>query len=162
MSDLSIRTRGGDTMPIAAGDLERFAAALRGDVVRRDSPNYEDARRIWNAMVERRPALIARCRSAADVRQCVLFAREHDLLVGVRGGGHNIAGNALVDDGLLIDLSPMRGVRVEPGRRSARAEPGVLLADFDHDTQAFALATPLGINSTTGLSGLTLIGTSLS
>src|SRR4051812_5780298 len=158
MPDLTIRTRSGDGTSLAASELDNFAAALRGDLVRRDSPQYEDARRIWNATVEHRPALIARCRSAADVRRAVLFAREHELLVGVRGGGHNIAGNALVDDGLLIDLQPMRGVRVDPANRTARAEPGVLLSDFDHDTQEFALATPLGINSTTGLAGLTLGG----
>jgi FAD/FMN-containing dehydrogenase len=158
MPGLTIRTRSGADASLTDEQLSRFAAPLRGDLVREDAPHYEDTRRIWNGMVERRPALIVRCRSAADVLRAVRFAAERELLVAVRGGGHNIAGNALVDGGLLIDLSPMRSVRVDPAARTARAEPGVLLADYDRDTQAFGLATPLGINSTTGIAGLTLGG----
>jgi FAD/FMN-containing dehydrogenase len=158
MPDLMIRTRGGDRTMLASAELDRFAATLRGDLVPRGAPAYEDARRIWNRMVQRRPALIARCRSAGDVLHAIRFAREHDLLISVRGGGHNIAGNALVEDGLLIDLAPMRATRVDPVRRIARTEAGITLGEFDRDTQTFALATPLGINSTTGIAGLTLGG----
>jgi FAD/FMN-containing dehydrogenase len=158
MPDLTIRTREGKEKSLTSSALDSFAATLRGDLVPRDAPHYEDVRRIWNATVERRPALIARCRSASDVLRAVRFAREHDLLIGVRGGGHNIAGNALVEGGLLIDLSPMRGSRVDPEHRTARAEPGLTLGEFDRDTQTFGLATPLGINSTTGIAGLTLGG----
>jgi FAD/FMN-containing dehydrogenase len=158
MPDLMIRTRSGERTTLATGELARFAATLRGDVVARGAPAYEDARRIWNRMVERRPALIARCHSPGDVLRAIRFAREYDLLISVRGGGHNIAGNALVEEGLLIDLAPMRATRVDPTRRTARTEAGTTLGEFDRDTQTFALATPLGINSTTGIAGLTLGG----
>jgi FAD/FMN-containing dehydrogenase len=156
--DLSIRRTTGADASIGAMELDRLAHSIRGELLPRGGPGYEEARAIWNAMITRRPALIARCRSAADVVRAVRFARDNDLLVAVRGGGHNIAGNALVDDGLLIDLSAMRSVRVDPAARRARVEPGVLLGELDRDTQGFALATPLGINSTTGVAGLTLGG----
>jgi FAD/FMN-containing dehydrogenase len=107
-------------------------------------------------MIDRRPALIARCASPEDVVQAVTFAREHNLLVSIRGGGHNIAGNAVCDDGLMIDLSLMKGVQVDPNARRATVEPGCTLADFDAAAQMHGLATPLGINSTTGVAGLTL------
>src|SRR5437899_7666759 len=107
-------------------------------------------------MIARRPALIARCAIAADVVKAVSFAREHKLVVAVRGGGHNIAGNAVCDGGLMIDLSPMKSVQVDPEKRTARVEPGVTLGEFDSKAQTFGLATPLGINSTTGVAGLTL------
>jgi FAD/FMN-containing dehydrogenase len=109
-------------------------------------------------MIDRRPALIARCAGAADVMRAVAFARAHDVLVSVRGGGHNIAGSAVCDGGLTIDLSAMRLVRVDPWTRRAQVGPGATLGDFDHEAQAFGLATPLGINSTTGVAGLTLGG----
>jgi FAD/FMN-containing dehydrogenase len=109
-------------------------------------------------MIDRRPALIARCRDADDVVQGVNFARDHGLLLSIRGGGHNIAGNAVCDGGLMLDLSPMRAVRVDASTRTARVEPGCTLADFDGEAQKFGLATPLGINSTTGVAGLTLGG----
>lgn len=121
-------------------------------------PGYEEAREIWNAMVDRRPAAIARCVSAEGVVQCVRFAREHEVLVAVRGGGHNIAGNALCDGGLVIDLSPMKRVEVDARARRATVEPGCTLGDFDAASQAHGLATPPGINSTTGVAGLTLGG----
>ena len=158
MTDVRIRTTSGNVTTLGESALDRLASALRGDLVTRDSPEYEDACRIWNAMIDHRPALIARCRTAADVVTAVRFARDHELLVAVRGGGHNIAGSALADNGLVIDLSPMKNVRVDRVRRTARAEPGVTLGEFDRDTQAFGLATPLGINSTTGIAGLTLGG----
>jgi len=158
MTDVRIRTTSGNVTTLGESALDRLASALRGDLVTRDSPEYEDACRIWNAMIDHRPALIARCRTAADVVTAVRFARDHELLVAVRGGGHNIAGSALADNGLVIDLSPMKNVRVDRVRRTARVEPGVTLGEFDRDTQAFGLATPLGINSTTGIAGLTLGG----
>jgi FAD/FMN-containing dehydrogenase len=119
---------------------------------------YGAARTVWNAAIDRSPALVARCLGAADVINAVKFARDENLLVAVRGGGHNIAGNAVCDGGLLIDLSLMKSVRVDPAAQAARVEPGATLADFDKEAQAFALATPLGINSTTGVAGLTLGG----
>jgi FAD/FMN-containing dehydrogenase len=109
-------------------------------------------------MIDRRPALIARCASPGGVVQAVEFARKHNLLVSIRGGGHNIAGNAVCDDGLMIDLSLMKGVQVDPNARRATVEPGCTLADFDAAAQMHGLATPLGINSTTGVAGLTLGG----
>ena len=109
-------------------------------------------------MIDRHPGAVVRCRGASDIMRAVRFAREHGLLLAVRGGGHNIAGNAVCEGGLLIDLSPMRSIRVDPVRRSARVEPGATLGEFDKEAQAFALATPLGINSTTGVAGLTLGG----
>ena len=119
---------------------------------------YDEARQIWNAMIDRKPALIARCKSAEDVVQAVKFARTNDLLVSIRGGGHNIAGNAVCDDGIMIDMSLMKRVKVDPNARQAQVEPGCTLADFDKAAQAHGLATPLGINSTTGVAGLTLGG----
>lgn len=138
--------------------MEGLRRRLRGEVLALGEPGYEEAREIWNAMVDRRPAAIARCVSAEDVVQCVRFAREHGVLVAVRGGGHNIAGNALCDGGLVIDLSPMKRVEVDARARRATVEPGCTLGDFDAAAQAHGLATPLGINSTTGVAGLTLGG----
>jgi len=141
-----------------ASAVSALAAGLRGRVFTPDSPGYDQARTIWNAMIEKRPAVIARCASAADVRHAVRFARDAGLDIAVRGGGHNIAGSALADGGLVLDLSGMKSVRVDPARRVAVVEPGVTLGEFDHDAQAFGLATPVGINSTTGIAGLTLGG----
>lgn len=138
--------------------VDELASSLRGQLLRSGETGYEEARQIWNAMIDRRPALIARCAGVADVMRSLEFARRHDLLVAVRGGGHNIAGNAVCDGGLMIDLSPMRSMRVDPEARRAYVEPGATLGDFDHEAQAFGLATPLGINSTTGVAGLTLGG----
>ena len=138
--------------------IDQLRASLRGRLITSDDPDYDQARTVWNGMIDRRPGLIVRCAGAADVIQSVRFAREHGLTLAVRGGGHNIAGNALSDGGLVIDLSSMRAVRVDPQLGTARVEPGATLADFDRETQAFGLATPLGINSTTGVAGLTLGG----
>jgi FAD/FMN-containing dehydrogenase len=139
-------------------NIGELRARIRGEVLTPADPAYDATRRIWNAMIDRRPAVIARCTSADDVRQAVGFARSTRLLVSVRGGGHNIAGNAVCDDGLMIDLSPMKQVRVDPEARRAIVEAGCTLADVDAATQAHGLATPLGINSTTGVAGLTLGG----
>lgn len=139
----------------AVSDLQQ---QFRGSLLPPDDEGYDDARTVWNAMIDRRPGVIARCAGTADVINAVNFAREHDLLVAVRGGGHNVAGNAVCDDGLMIDLSPMTSVQVDPMSKTAIVEPGATLGDFDHEAQAFGLATPLGINSTTGVAGLTLGG----
>ena len=138
--------------------IEDFRQDLRGSLLLPGEASYEEARQIWNAMIDRRPALIAQCLSADDVVQAVTFARNNHLLVSIRGGGHNIAGHAVCDDGLMIDLSLMKGVRVDPIARRASVEPGCTLADFDAAVQVHGLATPVGINSTTGVAGLTLGG----
>jgi FAD/FMN-containing dehydrogenase len=138
--------------------VTRFRADLRGELLQPGDRGYDAARAVWNGMIDRHPALIARCASVVDVVRCVNFAREHELLVSVRGGGHNVAGNAVCDDGLMIDLSPMKGIRVDPARRTVRAEGGVLWGELDRETQAFGLATPGGFVSTTGVAGLTLGG----
>ena len=138
--------------------IDGFKSTIRGEVLLPADTGYEDARRIWNAMIDRRPAVIVRCSGVADIMRAVAFARDRDLAVAVRGGGHNIAGTAVCDNGLMIDLSPMTAVRINPETRRAYVEPGALLSDFDHEAQAFGLATPLGINSTTGVAGLTLGG----
>ncbi len=146
----------GRKAPVDAAVIDQFKSKLRGTLLQPREKGYDEARSIWNAMIDRRPALIVQCAGVADVIQSVAFARDHDVLLAVRGGGHNIAGNAVCDGGLVIDLSTMRSVRVDPKARRAHVEPGAKLADMDHETQAFGLATPLGINSTTGVAGLTL------
>ena len=138
--------------------LETFRSGLRGPMVLPDEPGYDTARTVWNAMIDRRPAAIVRCAGTADVMAAVQFAQRHALLLSVRGGGHNIAGTAVCDGGLMLDMSLMRSVRIAPAARRAYVEPGVTLGEFDHEAQAFGLATPLGINSTTGVAGLTLGG----
>ena len=143
---------------IGAGTIEALAGQLTGRVLDASDPSYDEARTIWNAMIDRRPALIVQCREARDVVHAVRFARDNKLLVAVRGGGHNIAGNAVCDGGLMIDLSPMKSVRVDAATKRAWVEPGATLADVDRETQAFGLALPTGINSTTGIAGLTLGG----
>jgi len=138
--------------------VEKFKASLRGALLRPGETGYDEARRVWNGMIDKRPALIARCAGVADVIHCVNFAHANNLLVAVRGGGHNVSGNAVCDGGLMIDLSCMKSVRVDPTRRTARAEPGVTWGEFDRETQAFGLATTGGQISTTGIAGLTLGG----
>ena len=138
--------------------LEKFRATVRGAVLCPDQDGYDAARTIPNAMIDRRPAIIARCTGAADVIACVRFAREHDLLVSIRGGGHSVAGKSVCDGGLMVDLSTMKGIRVDPTRRTAQAETGLTLGEFDRETQAFGLATTLGVVSRTGIAGLTLGG----
>jgi FAD/FMN-containing dehydrogenase len=138
--------------------VQAFAAGLRGDALRPTDEGYDAARRIHNGMIDRRPALIACCAGVADVAAAVRFAREQQLLVSVRGGGHGVPGHSVCDGGLMIDLSRLRGVRVDPARRTARAEAGVMWGDFDHETQAFGLATTGGVARPTGVAGLTLGG----
>jgi FAD/FMN-containing dehydrogenase len=141
---------------------QQAVAGLRertgGAVLTPGDEGYETARTVWNAMIDRRPAVIVRCASTAHVRAAVEFAAKAGAVLSVRGGGHNIAGSAVNDGGVMIDLSPMKSVRVDPHSRTARVEPGVTLGEFDQATQAFGLVTPTGINSTTGIAGLTLGG----
>ena len=144
--------------PLRNANIDEFKAHFRGEVLLAADADYDEVRQIWNAMIDRKPALIARCTSPEDVVQAVEFARKHSLLVSIRGGGHNIAGNAVCDGGLMIDLSLMKSVQVDPATRRASVEPGCTLADVDAAVQAHGLATPLGINSTTGVAGLTLGG----
>ncbi|WP_226013246.1 FAD-binding oxidoreductase [Halomicrobium salinisoli] len=138
--------------------IERLGDGFHGDLIRPDDGEYDDARAVWNGMIDRRPALLARCRGVADVISAVGFARETDLRVAVRGGGHNVAGTAVCDDGLVVDLTEMRSVRVDPDARTAWIQAGATWADVDHETQAFGLATPGGLVSETGVAGLTLGG----
>jgi FAD/FMN-containing dehydrogenase len=158
MSDVSVLKRSGGEAKLDAPTLEAFRAGFRGELVLPADAAYDETRALWNAMIDRRPALIARCAGVADVLACVKLARDHDLLFSVRGAGHNIAGKAACDGGLMIDLSRMRDVHVDPNGRTARVGPGATLGDVDHETQAFGLAVPVGINSTTGIAGLTLGG----
>jgi FAD/FMN-containing dehydrogenase len=138
--------------------IQKLRTTVRGAVLCPGQDGYDAARTIPNAMIDRRPAAIARCTGAADVIACVRFAGEHDLLVSVRGGGHSVAGKSVCDDGLMIDLSAMKGIRVNPSRKTVRAETGLTLGEFDRETQAFGLATTLGVVSKTGIAGLTLGG----
>ncbi|WP_214367653.1 FAD-binding oxidoreductase [Pseudonocardia sp. H11422] len=138
--------------------VRELESAFRGTLVRPADEDYDTVRQVWNGMVDKRPALIARCAGAADVISAVNFAREQGLPVAVRGGGHNVAGSGVCDDGLVIDLSPMNGVRVDPGGGTVRAEGGVTIGDLDHETQAFGLAVPMGVVTATGIAGLTLGG----
>jgi FAD/FMN-containing dehydrogenase len=138
--------------------IQELRTSFRSALLRPGADQYEAVRRVWNGMIDRKPALIARCAGAADVISAVNFARTHNLLVSVRGGGHGVAGYAVCDGGLMIDLSPMKGLRVDPARRTARAEPGLTWGEFDQETQAFGLATTGGFVPSTGIAGLTLGG----
>ena len=149
---------GGHAPVLGEATLGDFQASLRGALLRPGDDGYDVARRVWNGMIDKRPALIARCAGAVDVITAVQFARSHDLQVAVRGGGHNVAGHAVCDDGLVIDLSPMKGIRVDPMARTARAQAGVTWGEFDRETATFGLATTGGLISTTGIAGLTLGG----
>lgn len=143
---------------VDAEQLQAFAMQMRGPVLTPEDPAYEEARTIWNGLIDRRPAMIAQCSGAADVVDAVNFAREHGLVVSIRGGGHNVAGNAVNDDGIVIDLSQMRGVHVDAPTGRVRAQGGATLGDLDRETQLFGLAVPAGVVSTTGVAGLTLHG----
>jgi FAD/FMN-containing dehydrogenase len=138
--------------------LSSFLAAIRGTALQPGDAGYDAARVVWNGMIDRRPAVIVRCAGTADVIACVNFAREQGLPLAVRGGGHNVAGTAVCDGGLVADLSGMKGIEVEPAARTVRAQPGLLWGEFDRETQAFGLATTGGIVTHTGIAGLTLGG----
>ena len=137
---------------------EELKGTIKGNIFVPDDSGYDEARQIWNAMIDRRPAVIAQCVQADDVPPIIQFARKNGLELSIRGAGHNIAGNALCDNGVMIDFSRMKTVRVDAGKRRAYVEPGATLANFDEAVQAHGLATPVGINSTTGIAGLTLGG----
>ena len=159
MSAISAVTRdGNETIDLAEDVVSAFVNSLRGPCLIAADPGYNEARVIWNGSADKHPAIIARCSGPADVIDAINFAREHDLLVAVRGGGHNVAGNAMCDGGIVIDLSAMNGVHVDPVARRARVSGGATLGDVDRETQAFGLAAPLGVVSLTGVAGLTLCG----
>ena len=158
MAAVSIATTDRGRVALQDKQLAELKAALGDRLLIPASPGYDEARTIWNAMIDRRPGLIARCATAAEVQQAVRFAAANDLLVSIKGAGHNIAGNAVTNDGFMIDLSPMKRVVVDAAARTARVQPGVTLAELDAATQQHGLAVPLGINSTTGVAGLTLGG----
>jgi hypothetical protein len=145
-------------VPLDARATEALASALRGDVIRPGDQTYDEHRRVWNASIDRHPALLARCAGVADVIQAVRFARSHGLLVAVRGGGHSYPGHSVCDGGMVIDLRLMKGIRVDPEAGTVRAQAGVLLGELDRETQAFGLGVPAGFVSHTGLAGLTLGG----
>ncbi|MFL7810813.1 MAG: FAD-binding oxidoreductase [Anaerolineae bacterium] len=158
MSELQVQTRTGSTTTLTDSVLDAFRANLRGQLVLPGEADYAERRRLWNGMIDRHPAMIVCCAGTADVIASVNLAREHDLLLAVRGGGHNVAGSASCDGGMVIDLSAMRSVWVDPDIPVARVEGGATLGDLDHETQAFGLAAPLGVVSRTGVAGLTLGG----
>ncbi|HKC75928.1 MAG TPA: FAD-binding oxidoreductase [Chloroflexota bacterium] len=146
------------TTALDEATIQAFRAGLRGELIRPDHPGYDEARKVFNTMIDKKPALIARCAGAADVISAVNVARTNHLLVAVRGGGHNITGNAVCDGGIVIDLSRMKGLRIDQAARSARAEPGLTWGELNHDLQAFGLGATGGYISTTGIAGLTLGG----
>jgi len=158
MAAVSVTALAGGQVELDTQTVESFGVALEGSLIGQDDAGYEEARAVWNAMVEKRPALIARCAGAADVKRSLDFARQHGLLFSVRGAGHNIAGSALCEGGLTVDLSQMRAVEVNLDAGTARVQPGATLGDVDAATLPHGLAIPVGINSTTGIAGLTLGG----
>ncbi len=152
------RTLFGADTTLNDAHLEAFRSSLRGEVILRDSASYETARRVWNGNIDRRPALIVRCTGAADVQSAINFARTHELLLSLRCGGHSAPGYGTNDGGMVIDMSLMKGIRVDAASRTVTAQGGVQWRDFDHETQAFGLATTGGTVSNTGIAGLTLGG----
>ena len=151
------------TMTVGAATIDEavvaaFKSTLRGKLVTPEDGGYDEARKVYNGMIDKRPGLIARCVDVADVMSAVNFAREHNLTLAIRGGGHNGGGLGTCDDGLVIDLSNMKGVRVDPQARTAVVAGGCTWGEVDHATHVFGLATPSGIISTTGVGGLTLGG----
>jgi len=159
---MQIETLDGGKTDVPDAAVQALRTACRGPLIAPGDAEFEEARRIWNGTIDRRPALIAQCSGVADVIATVNFAATHGVLVAVRGGGHSVPGHSVCDDGLIIDLSRMRGVRVDPRRRTVLAQGGALWGDVDHESQAFGLATPGGMVSTTGVGGLTLGGGSQS
>lgn len=158
MAELEAKTVEGQLVKISSSSLETLKSNIHGAVITPQDDEYKKAKMIWNAMIDRDPALIVQCSGTADVIKAVQFAKEHNLLISVRGAGHNIAGRSLENQVLLIDLSKLRYVHVDPEERTALVGPGATLADVDQETQIYGLALPVGINSTTGVAGLTLGG----
>jgi FAD/FMN-containing dehydrogenase len=159
-AEMETREAASTNTPVVLNDkaVEEFKSSLRGSVLRPGDAGYDDARKVWNGMIDRHPALIVQCRGTADVIAAVNFARNNGFLISVRGGGHNVAGSAVYDDALVVDLSRTRSVRVDPEKSVARVEGGATLGDVDHETQAFGLALPSGTMSETGIAGLALHG----
>ena len=153
-----LMTAGGTSTTLDDTTIAQFRSALRGDLMAADHAGYESARQVWNGNIDRRPGLIARCAGVADVQQAVTFARTHLLRLSIRGGGHSAPGYGTNDGGLVIDMAAMKGIRVDPVARTARAQGGVIWRELDHETQAFGLATTGGTVSNTGVVGLTLGG----
>src|SRR6478735_4788478 len=151
-------TLNGAATSVSDAAIDAFRGSIRGELVLSDSPSYETARQVWNGNIDRRPAVIVRCTGTADVQRAVDFARTHELLLSLRCGGHSAPGYGTNDGGMVIDMSPMKGIRVDPASRTARAQGGVLWGEFDHETHAFGLATTGGTVSDTGIAGLTLGG----
>jgi FAD/FMN-containing dehydrogenase len=158
MTEQQAMTTTGEAIVLDEVTLQGFRASLRGELLRPSDAGYEAARQVWNGMIDKRPALIVRCHGVADVIAAVNLARTHELLVAVRGGGHHVAGHAVCEGGIMIDLSPMRAVRVDPEAQTAYVQGGATWGDVDRDTQAFGLAVPGGVVSATGVAGLTLGG----
>src|SRR5438876_3696204 len=150
MVDLIAKTAVGAGSGLDENVIEDFRKSVRGALLRPQDGGYDEARKVWNGMADKRPGLIVQCAGVADVIRAVDFARNNRLLVAVRGGGHSVAGHSVCDGGIMIDLSGMKSVRVDTAKRTARAEGGAKWGDFDHETQAFGLATTGGTNSDTG------------
>jgi FAD/FMN-containing dehydrogenase len=157
-SQIAAVSGAGKPVTLSAADVKDFRANLKGKLLLAQDAGYDQARRVWNGSINRHPALIARCASRDDIVRAVQFASSHSLLTAVKGGGHSLSGQSTCDGGLMIDLSPMRGIEVDTAKRTARAQPGVLLAELDGKCQAAGLVTPLGTASDTGIAGLTLGG----
>jgi FAD/FMN-containing dehydrogenase len=158
MADLRIMTNSGAEAVVHASTVQAFQASVQGAIIRSGCADYESARKTWNGMIDKYPALITRCTGVADVIAAVRFARDHDLLVAVRGGGHSLPGFSVCDDGMVIDLSQMKAIRVDPVKRTAAAQAGLTWGDYDRETQVFGLASTGGVIATTGIAGLTLGG----
>jgi FAD/FMN-containing dehydrogenase len=158
MDAIQIRTRKGDLISLDAEALNGLRRQLRGSLLSAEDPEYDTARKVWNGSIDKNPALIVRCLGVADVMATVHFARDHQLFLSIRAGGHNVSGSAIAEEGLVIDVSQMRTVQVDPQKRLARVEAGARLGDLDHETTPFGLAAPVGVVSETGVAGLTLHG----
>ncbi len=155
---ISLNCLDGATLTLSDSEFELFKKTFNGKILTSEEDGYEDARRIWNGMIDRHPGIIARCNNSGDVIEAVKFARTYNLLTSVRGGGHNVAGNAVCESGFMIDLSPMNQIKIEVESKKALVEPGCSLGDVDRATQAFGLVLPSGIVTSTGVAGLTLGG----
>ena len=151
MAQISVKTLAGGTNTLDDDTLNDLRSSIRGEVIVPTDSSYDEVREIWNAMIDSKPGLVVRCNGTTDVVAAVRCAKQHGLLVSVRGAGHNIAGKSVHDGAMLIDLSQMRTVQVDPAARIAVAGPGATLGDVDRETQAHGLAVPTGINSTTGI-----------
>ena len=155
---MSLKGSDGGSRPVDDAALAALGVSLRGAVLTPGDDGYDAARALWNGMFDRKPGLVIRALGTGDIQAAVNFARENSLLMAVRGGGHQIAGLAVADGALLLDLSQMRSVHVDEARRRVRVDPGALLGDVDRETQLYGLVVPTGVNSTTGIAGLTLGG----